>query len=237
MELAKRLAQEWFGLNRELMLWVHDPAGAVHAAAAHASAWPGTLRMLALVAAGMLAALYVCHRRGDRPATGKAACLTMEFVVASALLGCAVIGLQQVLQAPWPAERFPGEVAVLGPQPFAGAFPSAQAAYAALLAALFWPHLGRAGRWAAAVLAVGVAVARIMAGASFPADALAGLLMGAVVMMGTRALLLRAELQPARRLGLQPSPGAARTARRGRAVFVLPATARGPRPGGRRWSP
>lgn len=70
-------------------------------------------------------------------------------------------------------------VHVLGESDSKHSFPSGHATFAMLLAASLWPILAASGRAAVVVFVAWAGIARIWTGAHFPADVLAGYILGA----------------------------------------------------------
>ncbi|WP_225782709.1 phosphatase PAP2 family protein [Xenophilus sp. Marseille-Q4582] len=104
--------------------------------------------------------------------------LTLGYVIAMALVGALKYGLH--LPRP-PAALGAQAVRVLGHPETSGSFPSGHATFAALVAAAFWGVAGLARRaalvaWVLWVL--WVVLSRMVVGAHFPADLLAGVLCG-----------------------------------------------------------
>ena len=68
-------------------------------------------------------------------------------------------------------------------------FPSGHTSFAMLVAASLWPVLKSRGRWLAVLFVVWVALSRIVLGAHFPADVLAGALSCLLVVVLLRSLI------------------------------------------------
>lgn len=145
-----------------------------------ALSWLGDYGRLPLYAACLAAIALVIRRRGQRAAARvsmiTAGIMVTAFTVAAPLTGA----LKQSFALARPAAVVEG-VRVFSAADSEFSFPSGHAVFAGLLLASLWPVLPRWGRFAAALLALGVAVSRVWLGAHFPSDVGAGLLVGVVV--------------------------------------------------------
>lgn len=171
------VAYDWLGLNAAIF----DVLQALHGGAA-SDAWVWLRHAYGVAALGaVLVALllrYLRIRRTAAPAEiDRLGDTVFVLIGAAALMGCVVATLQGVVALPRPWES--AALAVVAPQAAAdGGFPAANAAIATLIAALLLPGAGRPaqiGLWSYAVMGVMTSVA---AGWHFPADAVAGALIG-----------------------------------------------------------
>jgi len=113
------------------------------------------------------------------------------FSVAYVIDGSLIHWLKEMLDFPRPPLVFPSEsLHVIGKPEYRHSLPSGHAAFAITVAASLWPALNRYWRVGLAVLVVWVGVSRISLGVHFPADVLAGFLVGLAVVLLVRALVM-----------------------------------------------
>jgi membrane-associated phospholipid phosphatase len=98
--------------------------------------------------------------------------------------------LKDFLDFPRPAEVFGVQaIAILGNTEVHHSLPSGHAAFAVLLAASLTPGMAAGWRWSLVVFAVLVCLSRVVVGAHFPADVMAGALIALGGERAVRALL------------------------------------------------
>ncbi len=103
------------------------------------------------------------------------------FVGGCMIAGLLVWGAKTGFNMPRPYAALPiGSVTVLTTLKEPYSFPSGHAAFAMLVAWIFWPYCLRRWRFVLALSVVWVGVSRVSVGAHFPADVLAGYLCGAL---------------------------------------------------------
>lgn len=108
--------------------------------------------------------------------------LLVVFVAGYYLDGFLITGLKQWFDYPRPLLVLDtSSVHVLSDPKLHHSLPSGHSAFAALLVGSLWPLLGLKGRIAAATFLLWVGVSRIVLGAHFPADVLAGCLISFAV--------------------------------------------------------
>lgn len=174
----------WWGFNRTLFLWING---------FHAQWWDAF--MLAVTNVGnpatfplwVAAALLLAHFRSA---------LMPQLSVAVFAVGYAVTGVL----VPWlkSAAAFPRPLAalgshlvtVVGSESQSGSFPSGHAAFAVLLCVSFSPGMRRPFKWLLWTFAGLVALSRIVVGAHFPADVLAGGILGLAVAYVVRVVIV-----------------------------------------------
>lgn len=174
---------DWFGLNQTLFKWING---------LHAPWWDAF--MLALTAASD-------HR--TFPAF-MAVALVLAFLFARLMPfvnvvvfglgyvfnGLTISYLKDALAFPRPlAVLGPGAVTVLGPDRVANSFPSGHATFAFLVAAALAPGTPRVIQVALWTFAALAALSRVAVGAHFPADVVAGALIGALTAVVIRVIL------------------------------------------------
>lgn len=174
---------DWFGLNQTLFKWINS---------VHAPWWDSA--MLALTAASdyrtfpafMAVALVLAFLFARlMPFVN-----VVVFGVGYVFTGLTVSYLKDTLTFPRPLTVLgPGAVTVLGPDRIADSFPSGHATFAFLVAAALAPgapRLIQVALWTFAGLA---ALSRVGVGAHFPADVVAGALIGTLTALMIRAIL------------------------------------------------
>lgn len=163
-------AYDWFGLNRELFLFVNgmqtpfvDWLMILASALGHPQTYPFYLAAL----------LWLHWRRGAIALRGLA-----TLAIAYPTVSMAIVPFMKAsLDFPRPITALgPETVAILGAVETSGAFPSGHAAFAVLMAASLMPGASRAARLALATGAILVCLSRVWVGAHFPADVVGGAL-------------------------------------------------------------
>ena len=164
----------WFGaINQATPDWL---APLAQVGSALGSYWNGPF---------LLVALLLWSRRLNAVTATKTAALTVRiqaqrFALGFALAWLGVAMLKLIADFPRPLVALPDLVRIIGEPELQYSFPSGHAAYAMLAATSLWPLAShRVRAWLAAWLAW-VAWSRIAVGAHFPADVLAGFLIGGV---------------------------------------------------------
>lgn len=130
------------------------------------------------VAGGWLA-LAVLLRQAHSGIAPQVLIQLRRLLVGAAIAFVLTAGLKLALDFPRPAAVLdPSAVHVVGAVEREYSLPSGHAAFAALLAASLWPLIGVPGRLTAALFAFGAGLSRIWLGAHFPADVVAGYVVG-----------------------------------------------------------
>ncbi len=193
--MLKETLYDWFGLNQTLFLLINgvhnafvDPLMLVGTALADYRNMPVILLFLGLVA-------WWGHRQA-RPDTMQQGLRLLVLAVAS--YGVAVILTatgKYLFDFPRPLAVLSDHVVVLGQEKIVRSFPSGHAMFSMLIAALFWRSAKLPGRIALALFVLWAGVSRMVVGAHFPADVLAGYAVGlASVPVARLALARGAEL-------------------------------------------
>jgi len=113
------------------------------------------------------------------------------FSLAYFLDGLLVTWLKHALDFPRPPLALPPDsLHILGKPELHHSLPSGHATFAMTVAASLWPLARRDGRIALIAFVLWVDLSRVSLGMHFPADVLAGNLLGLAVVSGVRALLL-----------------------------------------------
>lgn len=193
--MLKETLYDWFGLNQSLFLLING----VHNAFVDPLMLTGTAladyRNMPVVLA-LLAALAWWGHRQDRPATVQNGLRLLVLAVAS--YGVAVVltaSAKYLFDFPRPLLVLHEHVVVLGQEKIMRSFPSGHAMFSMLVAALFWRNANVPGRVGLALFVVWAGVSRLVVGAHFPADVLAGYAVGlASVPVARLALAGTAEL-------------------------------------------
>lgn len=177
--MLKELLYDWWGANRWLFYLLNSQAGSPVDVLMVGLSWLGDYwRFPLYLAAWLGVAAWQRSRDGARAGHALAAAgrYAAAFAFALALGGA----LKVALEWPRPAAALGIEaVRLLGDDVSRYGPPSGHAAFAALTAAMLWP-LARARLARAALLAfvLGVGVSRVWLGRHFPADVVAGYLIG-----------------------------------------------------------
>lgn len=129
----------------------------------------------------LLIALLLWARHLDATAEAQAAVVRAQaqrFALGFALAWLGVATLKLIVDFPRPVAALPDLVRIIGEPELQYSFPSGHAAYAMLAAASLWPLAARRVRALLVASLIWVAWSRIAVGAHFPADVLAGFLIG-----------------------------------------------------------
>jgi membrane-associated phospholipid phosphatase len=114
------------------------------------------------------------------------------FSLAYFVEGYLVTWLKQSLDYPRPPlALLPESFHLIGKPQLHHSLPSGHATFAMTLGASLWPLFGRNGRLLLAALVLWVGLSRVSLGEHFPADVMAGYLLGLAVVLGIRLLLTR----------------------------------------------
>ena len=114
------------------------------------------------------------------------------FTLAYFAEGFLVTWLKQGFDYPRPPlALLPGSFHLIGQPEFRHSLPSGHATFAMTVGASLWPLFGRNGRLLLAAFVLWVGVSRVSLGVHFPADVLAGYLLGLSVVLTCRWLLTR----------------------------------------------
>ncbi len=177
---AKELLYDWGGANLWLFQAINlHPSGRLDDVMEWVSRI-GSYLNLPVVAGGWLA-VAILLRQANSGMAPQVLMQLRRLLVGTAIAFVLTAGLKLALDFPRPA-------AVLAPSAIhvdvveAGereySLPSGHAAFAALLAASLWPLMGQPGRLTAALFVLAVGLSRIWLGAHFPADVVAGYVVG-----------------------------------------------------------
>ena len=178
--IFKQLLYDWNGLN---VAWF----GAIN------QATPDWLAPLAQVGSALgsywggpflLIALLLWSRQLDAAAEMQAAAVRVQarrFALGFVLAWLGVAMLKLIVDFPRPVAALPELVRIIGEPELQYSFPSGHAAYAMLAAASLWPLAARRVRALLVAWLAWVAWSRIAVGAHFPADVIAGFLIGGLV--------------------------------------------------------
>lgn len=175
---------DWFGLNQGLFLLLNgmhapllDPFMLLCTRLGHPSLYPFYLAIAVLIA----------WRQPNVLPQRNVVTFALSFPVVSIII---VPALKEALDFPRPLTVF-GEkaVTVLGDAEWHHSLPSGHAAFSVLLAASLMPGLPAGGRWTLMIFASLVCVSRLVVGAHFPADVMAGAAIALIVVWTIRAFL------------------------------------------------
>lgn len=184
---------DWGGLNSQLMLWINQ-SSTLHAIlvakmlSAIGSYWGAPLVALAL---------FWWRRLVRSPAVAAAPVrFVAAFVVAMLVVAVAKAGFG----FPRPADVLGHEMMWLAAAPDSlHAFPSGHSTYTGVVVASLWSLVRVRWRVVLAVLALAIGWSRIALGAHFPADVMAGLLLGVACVAAMRPVSRAAASLPALR--------------------------------------
>lgn len=160
----------WFGtINQATPDWL---APLAQLGSALGSYWGGPF---------LLIGLLLWSRRLDAATETQAAAVrvqTQRFALGFALAWLGVAMLKLIVDFPRPVAALPDLVRIIGEPELQYSFPSGHAAYAMLAASTLWPLAARRFRALLVAWLAWVAWSRIAVGAHFPADVIAGFLIG-----------------------------------------------------------
>jgi membrane-associated phospholipid phosphatase len=193
--MLKETLYDWFGLNQSLFLLING----VHNAFVDPLMLTGTAladyRNMPVIFALLVGLVWWGQKRA-RPETVQNGLRLLVLAVAS--YGVAVVltaAGKYLFDFPRPLAVFSEHVVVLGQEKIVRSFPSGHAMFSMLVAALFWRNANLPGRVALALFVLWAGVSRVVVGAHFPADVLAGYAVGlASVPVARLALARSAEL-------------------------------------------
>jgi signal peptidase II len=189
--MLKETLYDWFGLNQSLFLLING----VHNAFVDPLMLTGTAladyRNMAVIFV-MLAGLVWWGHRQAQPDTVQRGLRLLVLAVASYGVAIVLTALGKYLfDFPRPLLVLQDHVVVLGQEKILRSFPSGHAMFSMLVAALFWGNANVPGRIALALFVVWAGVSRLVVGAHFPADVLAGYAVGLASVPVARMALAR----------------------------------------------
>lgn len=182
MGLLRHWVYDWGGLNTQLMLWINRSMSAD---------WIGLARVLSALGsywgAPLMGLLLLGWRAVKRSETAALAPFRFGLGVLAAMLLAWIA--KAAFALPRPSDLHANNMAwvIVDPDSLY-AFPSGHSVYTAAVVVCLWPL----GPWRFRLLLLGLAAAvgwsRVALGAHFPADVLAGFLLGATSMAVTRGI-------------------------------------------------
>jgi len=189
--MLKEALYDWFGLNQSLFLLING----VHNAFVDPLMLTGTMladyRNMPVILALLIGLAWWGHRQA-RPDTVQNGLRLLVLAVAS--YGVAVVltaAGKYLFDFPRPLLVLQDHVVVLGQEKIMRSFPSGHAMFSMLVAALFWRNANLPGRIALALFVLWAGVSRLVVGAHFPADVLAGYAVGLASVPVARVALAR----------------------------------------------
>jgi signal peptidase II len=189
--MLKETLYDWFGLNQSLFLLING----VHNAFVDPLMLTGTAladyRNMAVIFVLLAGLVWWGHRRAQ-PDTVQRSLRLLVLAVASYGVAVVLTALGKYLfDFPRPLLVLQDHVVVLGQEKILRSFPSGHAMFSMLVAALFWGGANVPGRIALALFVVWAGVSRLVVGAHFPADVLAGYAVGLASVPVARMALAR----------------------------------------------
>lgn len=187
----KEVLYDWGGLNVWLFHAINNLRADWLDAAMRWGTWLGDHDRFPLYLAvlGIAALVHLRHSAGDAAEARTRTLLAVmaTFSVAYFLDGWVVTWLKTMLDFPRPPLALPsGTLHVIGRPELHHSLPSGHATFAATVAASLWPLFRHKGRAAFTLFVLWVAVSRVSLGVHFPADVLAGSLLGVAVVGAIR---------------------------------------------------
>lgn len=179
MGLLRHWVYDWGGLNTQLMLWINRSMSAD---------WIGLARLLSAIGsywgAPLLGLALLGWRAVKRSET--AALAPFRFGVGVFVAILIAWTAKAAFALPRPSDLYANDMAwVLGAPDSLYTFPSGHAVYTAAVVASLWPLGPWAFRLLLLALAPAVGWSRVALGAHFPADVVAGFLLGSACVVAT----------------------------------------------------
>ena len=185
----KELLYDWNGLNVRLFQVIND----VHrpwldALMLHVTRLGDHDYFAIYLVVGVLVGWYIAARK--RTGDAQAWLTTLAVFSAGCMLDGALIALLKTwVDFPRPLLALPpGSVHVVGQAEFHHSLPSGHAAFAMLIAASFWPQANRLVRIGLVLFALAIGISRVSLGAHFPADVVAGFMLGLLTVLLLRVV-------------------------------------------------
>lgn len=199
----KEVLYDWGGLNVWLFHAVNNLRADWLDTAMQWGTWLGDHDRfpLYLAALGIVALAYLRRPAGAATeARMKALLAAMAiFAIAYFLDGWIVSWLKTTLDFPRPPLALPPDsLHVIGPRELHHSLPSGHSVFAATVAASLWPLFRHHGRVALALFVLWVTLSRVSLGVHFPADVLAGSLLGIAVVGAIRYVAIHSPRHRAR---------------------------------------
>lgn len=165
---------EWAGASPAMLLWLQPDAPSISAVAWFVSAlgsyWGAPIALTALA--------WWAHSVRDPRRAEAIDCQVRRFVVAGLLAAVVTWSFKHALALPRPFEMMDVAERVIKTDASAGSLPSGHSVYIALLAAVLWSLAARPIRIALLVVVLAVGWSRVAQGLHFPADVVAGWIVG-----------------------------------------------------------
>ncbi|WP_454909533.1 phosphatase PAP2 family protein [Variovorax gossypii] len=180
MGLLRHWIYDWGGINAQMMLWINrsvsaDWIGLARSFSALGSYWGAPLMCLLLLS-------WRAVKRSEPVALAP-----FRFGVGVLLAMLLAWTAKAAFAMPRPSDLYANDMAwVLGAPDSLNAFPSGHAVYTAAVVASLWPLGSWPFRLLLLTFAAAIGWSRVALGAHFPADVVAGFLLGGVCVVATR---------------------------------------------------
>lgn len=183
--MSARNFYDWGGLNQTLFHLINSttpevPSPLVQFLTLAGSYWTAPVVMIGLWLCGVYA--------GDARRALAFRNALVRFAIAFAVALAAASLLKISLDFPRPAVVFGDTIRVIGQAESRYSLPSGHATFSALVASSLWPLFSARMRWALIMLPILVGWSRIATGMHFPADVLAGWVLGVTSMLVAKRL-------------------------------------------------
>ena len=178
---AKNVLYDWAGVNLWLFHLINQRGPSWLDPVMSFATLIGDYRNFPVVLVIVIVVAWSRRRAGDCEQARTMQSIALRLGIAGIIGTLMTVSLKWWLDLPRPVAVLGAEgVRLLGNGELRHGFPSGHAAFAMLVAAAWWPALTRPSRFALAASVLVVGTSRVWLGQHFPADVLAGYVMGLI---------------------------------------------------------